>query len=127
GEHESALDEFSEATRFLVATAGMGDPTGWVRPQTGSDKPIPSLATPLSSLESYKQLRSRRGGGLPYTADIDPQQDPVYFQGYEPWRKTAAELAAVIAHPAEKRHLLLHHGEAMLGWADALYRTDEPA
>ena len=66
-------------------------------------------------------------GGLPYTVDLgDPRalDDTSSLAGA---LSMDAWVVAETMHQVEKRLFVLRQGEAVLEWADALYRSDEPS
>jgi hypothetical protein len=132
GEHASAVDLFAETTRFLVAGAGLEDQPGWVQ-YTGYSTTYEyfltlGVASGTPPQNQPKYWIAYRGGQLPYTADTAGDSDPIaQYPAAGQWQSLAAELSPVLAHPVERRYLELRHADAILAWADALYRTDEPA
>ncbi|MEU5884069.1 hypothetical protein [Spirillospora sp. NPDC047279] len=77
-------------------------------------------------------------GVLPYTVNTRstpklpaPNDDDDYFWGAglpdSPSWQFNRELVPAGIHPVEQLYFRLQLGSAMLDWADALYRTDEPA
>jgi hypothetical protein len=127
GDHETANLLYAEATRFLVGAAGLGDPPGWVQNHAGGHYHFPSLTSPMAPLGSHAHWRAYRRGGLPYTADVSGDPHPFEADAPSGLPMLARQLAGALAHPVERKWLRLGHADALLGWADALYRADRPA
>ncbi len=127
GDHETANLLYAEATRFLVGATGLTDPPGWVQNKAGGYYHFPSLTSPMAPLGSHAHWLAYRRGGLPYTADVSGDPHPFDADVPSGLPVLATQLAGVLAHAVERKWLRLGHADALLGWADALYRTDLPA
>ena len=133
GDFLGAIRMYQQTTRFLVARADLLDSEGY-DPKGSVYKPptlIPTLETDTAQ-KWVKPLYSY-DGPLPYTTPRFQTLDEVTYAEYEGYgsvtwvEQAAAVLAKTYLHPMEKRYLRLRHGQALLEWADALYREDSPS
>jgi hypothetical protein len=120
GAYDEAVAEFSRVTRFLVARAELAAPGPYL-------------------VEQQERPRLFRAGELPYTVDLNEAADAQFglpdtgsFQNASILDRIAAIVfqdagGRTLLHTAEIRTARLRQSEAMLAWADDLYRTDDPA
>ena len=135
GEFSEAIEYYRLGTHFQLARAQLHSPAGYQSialdlPEAVDD---PSIVPAWQShYDSYGP--SPYGGpfyfdgGLPYTVDLgDPRahESRKWLEGgtftSEAW------MVAEAIHKAEERYFRLRQADAMLEWADALYRSDEPS
>jgi hypothetical protein len=117
GDYEHAVYSFGQATRFEVGIARETDSAGY-RPVYSSDiwmywrgdKPYSVLLTEAN--ESYDDDYS-----------YDDYYDTTYLSQQELYVR---DWSAKITHLAEQRYGRLRQANAMLEWADSLYRLDDP-
>lgn len=118
GDYEHAIYSFAQATRFEVGIARETDSAGY--------RPVY-----LGDFELYWR------GDKPYTVLLSgtnaahDEDDSMYDQYYDtsyrsPREQFISDWAAKITNLAEQRYGRLRQSNAMLEWADALYRMDEP-
>lgn len=124
GDHESAIFYFGQATRFEVGIARETDAPGY-RPWY------------LDDFEMFWR------GDKPYTVRLNGpdapddaryplgEEDADYDQYYDTRTTNPVEQYSVywskrITHLAEQRYCRLRQANAMLEWADTLYRLNEP-
>jgi Tc toxin complex TcA C-terminal TcB-binding domain len=128
GDYVGAIREYEKTTRFLIARADMLDSEGWDPEWSTWIFPtlVPNLESDINSPRLY-----HKDGPLPYSTPGNQEKDSINF--YEGWESVGwlAETAAIMAkdylHPMEKRFLRLRHAQALLDWADSLYRADSPS
>jgi hypothetical protein len=119
GDYESALTWFGRTTGFPVGVARLDDNAGY-----WSNSPWKATGVhPSGSLYQH--------GALPYTADVSAV--PIFDTSRGPgagvdWYEDLSQafVKEERVHPVELAYFRLRHAGAMLDWADALYRTDEP-
>jgi tetratricopeptide (TPR) repeat protein len=126
GDHLGAVQQYEKTTRFLMARADLLDTEGY-DPGAGAGP----VLVPTVESKPYSARLYHKDGPLPYTTPGHESQDSInYYEGWASpdWRaQTAAIFAKDYLHPMEKRFLRLRHGQALLDWADTLYRADTPA
>ena len=134
GDYPAAIDGYRLGTHFLVARAKLESEAGY--PANALD--LPEAVGDLSVVTEWQQDYDYYGpylsgeafyvdGGLPYTVDLgDPRalDDTSSLAGA---LSMDAWMVAETMHQVEKRLFVLRQGEAVLEWADALYRSDEPS
>lgn len=103
GDYGSAVTYYGWTTRFLVMRADIEDMPGWHKSDTGP----PSY---------YWE------GQLPFSCSQKLDTGNVYSPK---WWAHMEEYLEGICHPVEQKHLRLLYAEAILAWADILYRTDD--
>lgn len=116
GDYPTASSHYSVVTRFIVGRADAEDFAGY---RTIWPKPASLFLD----------------GPLPYTVDLSPDRETKdvaasaidTLKDLEWADSFASGIARSMVHPMEKRFFRLRHGNALLEWADALYRTDEPS
>jgi len=124
GDFEHAIFHYGQATRFQVAIARETDLDGYRRMQSDwqpfyrGDKPytvrLPGPTDPDASKTYFRE-------------EDDPQYDEFYKRITTDSIWLYAETWSTrIPHLAESRYCRLRQANAMLEWADALYRIDEP-
>jgi hypothetical protein len=121
------LGDYSRGVRLAAQVAGFA--VG----KAAADSPYPWRHHYL-----FGNFRLYHAGVLPYTVNTRaapdlpaPSDDDSQFWGaghpYNPSQELTRELIPECMHPVEQLYFRLQLGAAMLDWADALYRTDEPA
>lgn len=118
GHFSEAVSNYEKVSRFLLARANVDDPEGYRDYYYPQREIIPDLEQFPKEVPSLYKI-----GALPYTT---PR-----FSKYDEISSDPVALLVVLCkdylHPMEKRFFALRHGNAMLEWADALYRSNEPA
>ncbi|MFI0486181.1 hypothetical protein [Actinomadura sp. 9N215] len=129
------VGDYSRAVRMAAQVAGFS--VGKAAPESTYAWRSHYLWAP-DDAAAWSDFTLYHGGVLPYTVDTQtppdlpqPSDDDAYFWGAglpdsPSWRLTR-ELIPAGLHPVEQLSFRLQLGAAMLDWADALYRTDEPA
>jgi hypothetical protein len=122
GNYEKSVFHYGQATRFPVGTARETDSSGY-RPEYSSSYDF-NPAFPLYHF-----------GDRPYTVNlytyraypVEGDVDQIYSSAitYSPIEKLALDLITKYVHPVEAKYFRLRHANAMLEWADALYRTND--
>jgi hypothetical protein len=138
GDYVAATQHYEKATRFLMARANISEPEGYyLHPYSLSSPPILVPTIEKSSPPQPPNLYAK-DGALPYTTPWPYftlghiVSDHLPSPGWNPPldEALASEMAKSLTpwfHFMESRFLRLRHGNALLEWADALYRTDEPS
>jgi tetratricopeptide (TPR) repeat protein len=108
GEYENSVFHYGMTTRFHVGTARETDSGGY--------RPDASSYDPRFLLYSV--------GDRPYTVDLHQPADQ-YPAPDNPISRLAAQLMPKYVHSVEMRYFKLRQANAMLEWADALYRTND--
>ncbi|HEY5705744.1 MAG TPA: DUF3597 domain-containing protein [Terrimicrobiaceae bacterium] len=120
GDYEQAVFHYGQATRFQVGVARESDSGGY-RPE------------PLQGFNPAFVMYSK--GDRPYTVNLlkgypieESEESYDNFYGSEPnmVEQFATEWSRRIPHAAEFKLFKLKQANAMLEWADALYRVNEP-
>ncbi len=130
GDFLDATQMYEQASRFFVARADLLDSEGY-DPNWSTAKTPELIPTLEKEYNPFPRLY--HSGALPYTTPRFQGLDPVNSYGYEGYGsvtwldETAVELVKTYLHPMEKRYIRLRHGQALLEWADALYRDDNPS
>lgn len=114
GDYEHSIFHYGQPTRFPVGTAKETDSGGY-RPHYLKDFPLYHL------------------GDRPYTVNLHkgtyeeyPLEGEYYdTTTYSPIEQLAVSLIAKYVHPVEAKYFRLRQANAMLEWADALYRTND--
>ena len=133
GDYEMAVFHYGQATRFEVAVARESDSGGY-RPHYlqkfmmyyKGDKPYSvNLVKGYRMADGFHEWAPDQAG---YPIE---ESDDQYDQYYDTYYGTAVEQFAVqwsrrIPHVAETKLFKLKQANAMLEWADALYRVNEP-
>ncbi len=127
GEYEHGIFHYGQATRFEVGIARESDSAGYreFRPSnkdiqlySRGDKPytvrLPHPGAPDAPASYFKE-EGERQYDEPFKGIYD---NPTYYY--------AQEWARRIPHLSEVRYCRLRQANAMLEWADALYRRNEP-
>lgn len=149
GDLGAALDAYRSGTRTLIGRAALDSRAGY---PLGADTIYRTVGFPneVDSIEnthfhtgeadraSYSGPTLNAGpkgffyenGSLPYTVDRSARSLPHYVGPF--WATSRHEPSVfwdVLAarHPMERAFFGLRQANAMLEWADSLYRTDEPA
>lgn len=134
GEFYEAIEYYRLGTDFQLARARIESEAGYPSNDLDLPKAVgdPSVVSDWQASYDYygPYLAGEafyRDGGLPYTVDLG---DPRGVDG-KAWLSGAftvdAWMVAETIHKVEQRYFRLRQGEAMLEWADALYRSDEPS
>ncbi len=115
------LGEFASAVRWLARASGLYVGMATVSGEAGVAQ-LQSVTQTLTAL--YTE------GDLPYTAR--PKFDDGFLELPVPFQRNhqsdeASPMGATDLHPVEERYVRLLQGEAMLRWAEVLYRTDDPS
>lgn len=132
GDYALAIDYYRHGTHRLIARAQLENKAGYPASKLDLPKVIGNPAA-VADWEAYYEYHGWAStpafysdGGLPYTVDLNQKRtlDP-----YDWWVSfTLLEaMAGQVIHQVEQRYLKLRQGQAMLEWADALYRSDEPS
>ncbi len=135
GDLPGTVEVLNGVTGFHVGMAMLGTPPGMVDDT--------SVSGNASHLVAARFRWSDALGDRPYTArllyqhDEDPDRDSEddYRFRENPFPLTPQVAngndvltpAAPILHPLEEKYARLVHGDALLAWAEALYRTEDPA
>lgn len=110
GDYGSAVTYYGWTTRFLVMRADIEDRPGWK--EFNDPGPTP-----------YWE------GSLPFSCNPKlvgtEQVDETAPAGHITWATYMSLFLDGVSHPVEQKHLRLLYAEAILAWADALYRTDD--
>jgi len=122
GDYPAAVRHYSITTRFLVLRANAKDQEGY--------KFSPTVNTTLEP-SPYNHLYTE--GALPYSVDrsVSDYEKPAAYN--DPLMRLGSAdsewggPARTMVPTMERNFLRLRHGAALLEWADALYRTNEPA
>jgi tetratricopeptide (TPR) repeat protein len=126
GDFARAIAIYELVTRFLLGRANESTPPGWVDATFGDHTSVPAAEKDLGGA---KDARVRDGADpLPYTVALEP--DDAILSDVYVWDSFQRDLRLAFLdklHPMERRFLRLRQGDAMLEWADALYRTEEPS
>jgi hypothetical protein len=109
GDYESALTYYGWATRFLVMRGNIDDLPGWS--DGGNSGPRPYWQGDLPFSCHPKMVESHEIHETPSPGTVGRE---TYIRMFLPG----------VSHPVEQKHLRLLHADAILAWADALYRTD---
>ena len=133
GDYPGAIEYYRHGSHLLVARAQLESPAGY--PAGKLDLPAaignPAVVTSWETDYDYYGAGVAKdafymGGGLPYTVDLNKKRVPDPYDWSLPFT-AVAQMVATSMHKVEERYLRLRQGQAMLEWADALYRTDEPS
>ncbi len=114
GDYEKAVFHYGQATRFAVGTARETDSGGW-RPHYLKDFLLYHIGDRPYTVNLH-------GGEYPLEGDNGEYYDTTT---YSPIEQLAVALVAKYVHPVEEKYFRLRQADAMLEWADALYRTNE--
>ncbi|QBJ96010.1 hypothetical protein ERC79_08520 [Rhodococcus sp. ABRD24] len=125
GDLQGAVDTAASVTGFFVGIGTPGTPAGMVRhPNAG--------AVIATRVVAGKLVWNEQLGDRPYTArlvyDNDRRLDgpysltPQFRDGYD-----VLTADPKILHPLEERYARIVQADALLAWAETLYRTDESA
>lgn len=121
GDYANAVFLYGQATRFVVGLARLSDQGGY--------KSIGGFG---NFFEQYAH------GDLPYTVILDPpnqraeasswypmESDVDNMWGWDAIENLASKVGTRYAHPVEIKLFKLRQANAMLEWADSLYRSDQ--
>lgn len=133
GDYEQAVFHYGQATRFEVGIARESDSGGY-RPYAFDDFQMYSRGDKPYTVNLVKGYWTNEGirewppNQSPYPLE---ESDYQYDQEYDTTSDNAVEYFAsqwvrIIPHAAEVRMFKLKQANAMLEWADALYRVNEP-
>ncbi len=116
GDYEAAIEQYELSTRFLLSRA-----------ETDSHAGYPGYNGHLV-FETWKSGRYYKDGQLPYSTPrflgtVDPVSSSIWG-GINPDNLAHLHVTGKF-HNMERNFLKLRHANAMLEWADALYRTDD--
>ncbi|MGH7057737.1 MAG: hypothetical protein ACREFZ_07595, partial [Acetobacteraceae bacterium] len=115
GDYSGAAKVLGRITGYEVGVAELADAPGYRRD-----------STPLSRPPYFYQ-----GGSLPYTTAVAFEPDGRAYADQTPlkgqWENARSPAAPPMMAPFENRFFKLAQGEAMLAWADDLYRNDDPS
>jgi Tc toxin complex TcA C-terminal TcB-binding domain len=125
GDLPGAVDQLGKVTGMHVGIAAVGTPAGMIRD--------PGSLVANSRLVAGRFRSSDPLGDRPYTARL------VYYENRRldgPFSLTPQNISPgydllkpvpPILHPVEERFAQLAQADAMLAWAETLYRTDDPS
>ncbi len=123
GDYPGAIFRQETTTGFIAARAKASDSEGWI--DTIFSTPIPTVHQATTNQDVYVD------GGLPYTTPTKPRS---WFPYWSPHGLSVPVLEITIAaelvkqkkiHPMERRFFALRYVNALLEWADSLYRGDD--
>lgn len=117
GDYEKSVFHYGQATRFAVGTARETDTGGW-RPHYLKDFPLYHLGDRPYTVNLHRDTFEQ----YPLQGDTGEYYDTTT---YSPIEQLAVNLIAKYVHPAEAKYFRLRQANAVLEWADALYRTNE--
>lgn len=117
GDYEKAVFHYGQATRFAVGTARETDSGGW-RPHYLKDFPLYHIGDRPYTVNLHRGEYSE----YPLEADTGEYYDTTT---YSPIEQLAVNFVERYVHPVEEKYFRLRQANAMLEWADALYRTNE--
>jgi hypothetical protein len=131
GDYAAAIEYYGQGSHMLLARGSRASEAGYSSESLNLPSAIgdPSRVADWESRFEKEPYDSDPGAfyltdGLPYTVDLGQPRapDPVLWSyGFSP---TTLMFASAM-HPFEERFFRLRQGQAMLDWADALYRSDE--
>jgi hypothetical protein len=127
GDYPRAIQQYERTTRFLLARAETADSEGYDPYADGGTYEVPETIPVVE--KAFQGGALYREGQLPYTTPRFTKFDDVQvFIGFglDLIADIAVEIVKPMTHWMEKKFFKLRHGNAMLEWADALYRSDEP-
>lgn len=119
GDYERAVFHYGRATRFPIGVAHESDAGGY-RPHYLKDAALYHIG----SRPYTANTRTDTTKEYPLAGDSGEYYDTTVYNALE---QLAAEIMPEYAHPIERKACRLRQGNALLEWADALYRTDEPS
>jgi hypothetical protein len=133
GDYLAAIDYYRHGTHKLVASAQLESKAGYPAGQLY----LPALIGNPSAVSqwegNYDYYGSGiageafyMGGGLPYTVNLNKKAVPDPYAWWVSFTLLES-MAAKAIHQVEERYLKLRQGQAMLEWADSLYRSDDPS
>ena len=126
GDFSEAIAIYEVVTRFLLGRANESTSTGWVDVNWGEYTSVPAAEKAFGGA-AVARVRGKVDP-LPYTAALEPDDAVLSDLNLHDSFLRDLRLAFLDKlHPMERRFLKLRHAEAMLEWADALYRTEEPS
>jgi hypothetical protein len=118
----TANGDYANAIKLLVNLTGY---------QVGIADTPKAAGYDLKSTGAFNYPNLYQDQTLPYTTAVGFDQDKLYrdmpasFMSYENW--LAGTINRVAIAPFEQRFFELAQGDAMLCWADQLYRNDDPS
>ena len=115
GNYATAVFHYGRTTGFLVGMAKANDPEGYRRYDFDSQILMLYHAGNLPYTVEVRELE-RTVSGYPNLGDNDSSAHMPIFDG-----------PLILIHPREIQFFRLRQGNAMLEWADSLYRTDDPS
>ena len=126
GDFAEAVGFYELTTRFLLGRAAEATPAGWQNANYGDFTSVPEVEQSFGG-PSGAVVRGAFEP-LPYTAALQPD-DAVLSDtdAYNYWLRELRQGFLGQVHAMERRFLKLRHADAMLEWADTLYRADEPS
>lgn len=121
GDYSTSVNQLGQSAFFLVGKATSDDQYAYRGSATNINNGV------WSNFPLY------HAGNLPYTVNTAKltsyprlsDDDSLYALPATPLEVEAASLIPSGVHPIEQLFFRLQLGEAMLGWADALYRSDD--
>ena len=117
GDFEQSVFYYGQTTRFAVGVARETN-TGGYRPHYLREHPLYHRGDRPYTVN----LHQGRYEEYPLEGDSGEYYDTTI---YSPVEQRAVDLIAKYVHPAEAKYFRLRQGNAMLEWADALYRTND--
>jgi hypothetical protein len=131
GDYATATECYWHGSHMLLARAGR-ESADYPR-QTLNLPPVIADPSRLTEWQSHFEQHPyddpgafHMTDGLPYTVDLGQPRTPDFVLGSSGFSPTTMTLASAM-HPVEERFFRLRQGQAMLDWADALYRSDDGA
>lgn len=117
GDYEKSIFHYGQATRFPVGTAKESDGGGY-RPHYLRDFPLYHLGDRPYTVNLHQGTYEE----YPLEGDTGDYYDTTT---YSPIEQLAVNLITKYVHPVEAKYFRLRQANAMLEWADALYRTND--
>lgn len=120
GDYEEAISHYEKTTRFLLCRAEASDSEGYQN----------CTSIHLPPYENRPRLYFK--GHLPYSTPVPKDSYELLYEDYAGMQfyyrvnSFCQKLVTEKLHLMERRYLKLKHGNALLEWADALYRKDTP-
>ena len=117
GDYGNSVFYYGQATRFAVGAAKETDSGGY--------RPGLNLFALYHDGDRPYTVNLHQGTYDEYPLEANRVDYPTNGT-YSPIEQLAVNLIAKYVHPVEAKYFRLRQGNAMLEWADALYRTNDP-
>jgi tetratricopeptide (TPR) repeat protein len=125
GDVVRAVHEYEKTTRFLMARADLTDSEGYDPFHSSPSYLFPTLIPDIEGGSPSYPRTYNADGILPYTTPRFRTGDDIIPDTLKFIDDLMRDFAAGDwFHPMEKSFFRLRHGEALLTWADMLYKTD---